>query len=555
VAGYETKDATGEPYNQPGKLPLFSNFDPQTRHPVAKPPTILIDSEALDEAGQVNDEFKKVFAPEIQRFKAEYRALYPNRSVDRLEDEDLMREVLNTVGRKGLLGEHVRCVVSVSMLTEGWDANTVTHICGIRAFGSQLLCEQVAGRALRRVSYQTQPYLREPDGSAWQPIPPDDLPNYSAQEVVWKFAPEYAHIIGVPFNLFKGTTATVAPPQNKETHAILALPERAGYEITFPNIVAYRIEVTEGELTADFTHQEPYELDGTLVPTTTQMGNAFSPHIEELTIEAARHIRIQTLVYQITRYLLKHYFYDNDQDRQPRIQLFDSLKTIVEHWLSTQVRCLHNAFIGLLVYESEKKVADHIMQGIYAARQAEGREQIAPVFNFYNKFGSTKYVRGSTVRPVYPTRHSHVNLVVADTESWEQIAAKTLDELADEGMVASFAIPYAGLGDENPVWQSVEQGQRMADKFAERNMAENPLYFPDFIVRCRKPDGTVANLILEITGMNRNKTQKRWYVKHRWLPAVNSVRLQYGFEEWHFIEISNDIRDIANQLREAIQAF
>ena len=90
-------------------------------------------------------EFKKIAAREIEEFKAEYRLRFPGRDADDLTDEDLLREVMNTVGKPGKLGEHVRCVVSVSMLTEGWDANTVTHILGVRAFGTQLLCEQVVG--------------------------------------------------------------------------------------------------------------------------------------------------------------------------------------------------------------------------------------------------------------------------------------------------------------------------------------------------------------------------------------------------------------------------
>jgi type III restriction enzyme len=93
-------------------------------------------------------------AREIEEFKAEYRQRFPGRDADKLTDEDLLREVMNTVGKPGKLGEHVKCVVSVSMLTEGWDANTVTHILGVRAFGTQLLSEQVVGRALRRISYQ-----------------------------------------------------------------------------------------------------------------------------------------------------------------------------------------------------------------------------------------------------------------------------------------------------------------------------------------------------------------------------------------------------------------
>src|SRR5713226_1647892 len=92
-------------------------------------------------------------ATEIEEFKAEYRARFPGRDAADLTDEDLLREVMNTVGKQGKLGEHIKCVVSVSMLTEGWDANTVTHILGVRAFGTQLLCEQVIGRGLRRMSY------------------------------------------------------------------------------------------------------------------------------------------------------------------------------------------------------------------------------------------------------------------------------------------------------------------------------------------------------------------------------------------------------------------
>jgi type III restriction enzyme len=101
----------------------------------------------------MSPEFKQIAALEIEEFKSEYRSRFPGRDTESLTDEDLLREVMNTVGKPGKLGEHVRCVVSVSMLTEGWDASTVTHVLGIRAFGTQLLCEQVIGRALRRMSY------------------------------------------------------------------------------------------------------------------------------------------------------------------------------------------------------------------------------------------------------------------------------------------------------------------------------------------------------------------------------------------------------------------
>jgi type III restriction enzyme len=129
---------------------------------------------------------------------------------------------------------------------------------------------------------------------------------------------------------------------------------------------------------------------------------------------------------------------------------------------------------------------------------------------------------------VYETEKSHVNYVVADTDSWEQIAAKTLEEIeAVETYVKNaflgFAIPYVADGKDHP-------------------------YFPDFIARCRVNGGRTVNLIIEVTGMNKEKAEKKWYVENRWLPAVNAVREKHEFDEWAFIEIANDIRDIKNQL-------
>ena len=104
-----------------------------------RPNTILVDSQQLESGEGMSAEFKRIAEPQIEEFKAEYRDRFPGRDAEGLTDEDLLREVMNTVGKAGKLGEHIRCVVSVSMLTEGWDANTVTHILGVRAFGTQLL--------------------------------------------------------------------------------------------------------------------------------------------------------------------------------------------------------------------------------------------------------------------------------------------------------------------------------------------------------------------------------------------------------------------------------
>ena len=509
IAGYELTDADGNFISMvPGCFRLFSNFD-ENNTPLRRPPTLLIDSYALENSDQISDEFKKVFAPEIGNFKREYRNTH-NKSVENLTDADILREVVNTVGKKDKLGSHVRCVVSVSMLTEGWDANSVTHIMGLRAFGSQLLCEQVAGRALRRLSY----HLGK-DG---------------------RFPPEYAYIIGVPFKLFKG--GETPPPEPPVTHTkIYALPDRQlAHEITFPNLNGYRIEHIEGHITADFSKIENFEIDGSRFSVETVMSSAFSKEKENLTVETVLAKRDQELIYLITKELISHYY--SDDDGQPFFQKFNKLKMIVQNWYDSNVIVIgirrKPEYKKLLYFYDPKTICDHIMRGIYAEQRHS--DKIMPVFNYYNQFGSSKYVRGETVKPVYPTIKSHVNYVVADTESWEQSAAKALEELDEvisyvKNAYLGFAIPYTAHG------------------------KDNREYFPDFIARCKNRHGKTINLIIEISGMNQDKAEKCWFVENRWLPAVNAVKDRYGYDEWHFIEIANDIRDIKNRLLDKIESL
>ena len=164
--------SANRPIVQAGQLPIFRNDDGNGGW-LHRPNTILVDSEQLESGEAMSDDFKKIAAREIEEFKAEYRARFPGRDAENLTDEDLLREVMNTVGKAGKLGEHVKCVVSVSMLTEGWDANTVTHVLGVRAFGTQLLCEQVVGRALRRMSYAANeqgPFRARIRRSLWRAV-------------------------------------------------------------------------------------------------------------------------------------------------------------------------------------------------------------------------------------------------------------------------------------------------------------------------------------------------------------------------------------------------
>ena len=161
IAGWERELPDGSTVLVPGKLDLFGNV--QDRRWSARPNTILVDSEQLESGEAMSEEFRRAAAHEIEEFKEEFRARFPERDLKKITDEDLFREVMNTVGKPGKLGEQVKCVVSVSMLTEGWDANTVTHILGVRAFGTQLLCEQVVGRGLAECLLET--YFRDQDGN------------------------------------------------------------------------------------------------------------------------------------------------------------------------------------------------------------------------------------------------------------------------------------------------------------------------------------------------------------------------------------------------------
>jgi type III restriction enzyme len=208
ISGFERDVAEGDEGSgfTDGHLKLFRNYDDHGAR-LPRPNTLLIDSEQVDSGEALDPAFRAAVAPEIEQFRREKMQREGAASAAQtISDEDLLREIMTTVGRVGRLGETVRCVVSVSMLTEGWDTNTVTHILGVRAFGTQLLCEQVVGRGLRRQSYEL-----------------------NADQM---FDVEYADIMGIPFD-FAAQPVVAKPKPPKPTTHVKAMKERAALEIVF----------------------------------------------------------------------------------------------------------------------------------------------------------------------------------------------------------------------------------------------------------------------------------------------------------------------------------
>ena len=523
IAGYQDGvNEDGEPRYRHGRFEVFSNYDGMGL-PKEKFPTLLIDSSALDEAStRIDEAFKKAYANEIEEFRHEYANQHGAGSADNLTDADILREVVNTVGKPGKLGGDIKCVVSVSMLTEGWDANTVTHVCGIRAFGSQLLCEQVVGRALRRQNYDLISY----DSRTDQEIAPQERYRYNPDNITYKFPPEYARIIGVPFNTFKGGQTVVTKPQ-KPKAIIRALPERQQMEIRFPVITGYRSDNIEGSLTADFTDLPKFKLDFNKIPTETILQTVVNGDQKMLKSDY-KELRDSQVIYYFAHLMIREYYTSREHGQQ--FQKFPDIKNIVETWYNEQLKIIggdgSTEQKRLVMLWNYKAVLDNIMEGVHKANA--DHEEISAVLNYYNPEGSTVHVYRPTNKPVYPTQKSHVNYVIAEDNSWQQIAAKTLDSMECiecwvKNIYLGFRIPYT-VGDENKEYQ------------------------PTFIVKIKG-----INLIVECEDFDSdksgNKEAKRHYLKDYWIPAANNLKT-YGI--WDLLEV-RDIDQLEKLINEKIK--
>ena len=392
VSGFLRENPDGSTTLENGRLALFRNFDEHGR-PLGRPHTLLIDSEQLESGQALDRNFRALAADEIDRFRREIvERTGDRRQAENLSDQDLLREAMNTVGKPGRLGGATRCVVSVSMLTEGWDANTVTHVLGVRAFGTQLLCEQVVGRALRRQSYD---------------------PNENGLLDV-----EYADVLGIPFEFT--SEPVVAPPQKpRDVAQVCAVsPERDACEIRFPRVAGYRIELPEERLEATFDGDSTLELTPDLVGPSITHNEGIIGEGVTLSLEHLRDMRRSTLLFHLTKRLLETKW--RDPGEEPKLHLFGQLKRITRQWLDNHLVCKGGTWPAQLACQELADMAcERITRGIVAHHADE--RPITVVLDPFNPAGSTSHVRfatSKTIRWETDPRRCHVNRAVCDSD-WE----------------------------------------------------------------------------------------------------------------------------------------
>jgi type III restriction enzyme len=496
VSGYQRPNQDGSTSFVPGALELFQNFERETGNPFPRPNTLLIDSEQLEAGDALDEAFRGLAADEIDRFRREKieRTGDPH-AADRITDQELLREVMNTVGKPGQLGEGIRCVVSVSMLTEGWDANTVTHVLGIRAFGTQLLCEQVVGRALRRQSYA----LNDDD----------------------KFDVEYADVFGIPFDFT--AKPVIAPPQPpRETVQVKAVrPERDALEIRFPRVQGYRVELPAERLDATFTDDSVFELTPELVgPSITRNQGIIGEEVD-MSPQYLDDVRPSTIVFHLTRHLLEGHWRDPGED--PKLHLFGQLKRITRRWLDECLHCTGGTRPAQLLYA---EMADEACNRITAAitRRFLGTRPIKVLLDPFNPTGSTSHVRFTTSRShrweTSPTR-CHVNWVILDSD-WEAELCRVVES---HPRVLAY-VKNHNLGLEVPY----------------RHGSEMRRYLPDFIVQVDNGHGAddPLHLVVEIKGYRREDAkEKKATMETYWVPGVNHLG-SYG--RWAFAELTEVYR-------------
>ena len=458
-----------------GKIPVPELCDPKR--------TLHIDSKVLDKAESLADELGTTSgnggpAGGLANVK-------PGNPAERAE---FLRRQVDTVGRPGQPGGQIQNVISVQMLSEGWDAKTVTHIMGLRAFASQLLCEQVVGRGLRRTTYE-------------------------ANAETGFFDPEYVNVFGVPFTFLPHERHDEAvPPPPRPKVAVHPLPEKAEYEIKWPNVV--RIDrVLRPRLAVDWRRVEPLLIDLAHVASVAELapvveGKPDLSRIKAIDLQKlADGLRMQTVVFQVAADVFDAMQPDWTGSREA---LVGQLVRLVEQFLGSDKIALEPRLFAedlrkrrfvLSLSTNMRRVVQHVW---HAIRQ-ENAEELVPVFDHYHPIRSTGDMgRWYTGKPCEPTVHSHINVCVHDS-TWEASEAHALDH---SPLVAAWA----------------KNDHLGFEVFYVHNGVVRK-YRPDFLIRL-KSGGT---LVLEVKGQKRESDLVKRRFMDEWCRAVNA---HGGFGRW-----------------------
>ncbi len=505
ISGFHRENDDGSTTLVNGRLALFRNFDADGSQ-YARPRTLLIDSKQLESGDALDRNFRTMAADEIERFRREIIARTGDlHRAENISDQALLREVMNTVGKPGRLGDSIRCVVSVSMLTEGWDANTVSHVLGVRAFGTQLLCEQVVGRALRRQSY--------------------DLNENGLFDV------EYADVLGIPFDFTAKPVVAPAKPPRETVQVTAVRPERDALEIRFPRVAGYRVELPQERLRAEFNDDSTLELTPDVVgPSITRNQGIIGEGID-LTLVHTDDLRRATLLFHLTKRLL--YTKWRDPGEVPKLHLFGQLKRVTRQWLDSHLVCQGGTYPAQLMYQ---ELADIACERITAAitRMEIGNRPVKAVLDPYNPTGSTAHVNFNTSKVHrYETdaRVCHINWVILDSD-WEA--------------------EFCRVAESHPRVKAYVKNHNLGLEVPYRSGAESRTYIPDFIARVDdgNGDGDLLHLIVEIKGYRgEDAKDKKATMETYWVPGVNRLR-DYG--RWAFAELT-DVYEVEAAFNEMIE--
>ena len=402
----------------------------------------------------------------------------------RVQQAEWLRRQVDTIGRPGEPGGQIRHVISVAMLSEGWDAKTVTHIMGLRAFSSQLLCEQVVGRGLRRTSYEVNEH--------------------------GFFEPEYVNIFGVPFTFLPHESPSGPPPPPKPKTPIYPLEEKARFEIRFPVVI--RVErVYRPSLSLDMSKVKPLVLDPANTPTLAELAKT----LESKTAEADVRIdleeiwgdrRLQQVAFQAAAHV-----YDQMAPVWPgsREVLCARLVSLTLEFLASDRIVIEGLWNQeplrrrILIGMNMTRIVQHFWHAVASANT----EQLTPVFDPERPIRSTGDMGvWYTGKPVGPARRSHINFCVYDG-TFEPEAAAELDNSPD----AAAWVKNDHLGFEV--------------SYIHRGVVRR--YLPDFLIRLRSG----VNLVLEVKGQPKEVDESKWAYMRDWIEAVNT---HGGFGAWAF---------------------